>query len=169
MKGKVDVLHALLLSILLSSIKKPYTIERIEEVLNIIYDAGIMADIPFMFGLPGETKETMQRTNKYIQHITDVRKDLSKIMVNLTVPIYGCDLFTNLSAIPEVKSAYRSKGDIDRDDVFDYELLIRLMIHRQTDVNYLEVMQAIKDAQNIIGGFNSDSKRYKMISEFLKA
>jgi len=154
---------------ILSSIKKPYTIERIEEVLNIIYEVGIMADIPFMFGLPGETKDTMRRTNEYIQQITDARADLSKIMVNLTVPIYGCDLFTDLAAIPEVKAAYRSKGDIDRDDVFDYELLIRLMIHRQTDVNYLEVMQAIKDAQNIIGTLNSDLSRYKLAKRVLKS
>ena len=153
---------------ILSSIKKPYTIERIEEVLDIIYQAGIKADVPFMFGLPGETPDTIRRTNEYIQHIVNVRADLTKVMVNLTVPIYGCDLFTDLAALPEVKEAYKSEGNIDRDDMFDYELLIRLMIHLQTSVDYVEVLKAIKDAQNIIGAYNSDLRRYKMAKRLIK-
>jgi len=154
---------------ILNGIKKPYTIERIEEVLDMIYRAKIQADVPFMYGLPGETKDTIKRTNEYIQHIINTRSLRSKVMVNLTVPIYGCDLFTDLAAIPGVKEAYASKGNIDKDDSFDYELLIRLMIHHQTDVNYIEVMQGIKNAQKIMGRRHSDSKRYKMAREFLKS
>jgi anaerobic magnesium-protoporphyrin IX monomethyl ester cyclase len=150
---------------ILSSIKKPYTVERIEEVLQLIYDAGIHADIPFMYGLPGETAETMKRNNEYIEHITKTRHDLSKVMVNLTVPIYGCDLFDDLAELPIVQKAYRSVGNINRDDAFDYELLIRLMIAHQTDVDYPSVVKAIKEAQQIIGAKNSDIRRYKMASQ----
>ena len=153
---------------ILSSIKKPYTIERIEEVLQLIYDAGIHADIPFMYGLPGETSETMERNNRYIQHIVKTRRDLSKVMVNLTVPIYGCDLFDDLAELPIVQKAYRSVGNIDKDDEFDYELLIRLMIAHQTDVSYPEVVKSIKQAQDIIGARNSDLKRYKFATSLVK-
>jgi radical SAM superfamily enzyme YgiQ (UPF0313 family) len=153
---------------ILSRIKKPYTVERIEEVLQMIYDAGIFADIPFMYGLPGETLETMERTDKYIKHIVDTRPDLSKVMINLTVPIYGCDLFDDLAALPIVKKAYRSVGNIDLDDAFDYELLIRLMVAHQTDVSYLDVMRYIKKAQITIGSFNSDLRRYELAKKLIK-
>lgn len=149
---------------ILSTIKKPYTVERIEEVLQLIYDAGIHADIPFMYGLPGETQQTMDCNNEYIEHIMNVRPELSKVMVNLTVPIYGCDLFDDLAELPIVKKAYRSVGDIERDDSFDYELLIRLMIAHQTNVDYPSVIKAIKRAQDIIGAWNSDLKRYRFAS-----
>ena len=110
----------------------------------------------------------MRLTNEYIEHIMKVRPELSKVMVNLTVPIYGCDLFDDLAEIPGVKEAYASVGNINKDDEFNYELLIRLMIHHQTDVNYLEVIQAIKEAQQIIGRWSSDIGRYKMASKLIK-
>jgi radical SAM superfamily enzyme YgiQ (UPF0313 family) len=115
-----------------------------------------------MYGLPGETKEAMQKTNDYIKHIVEARPELSKVMMNLTVPIYGCDLFDDLAALPAAKSGYASVGNIDKDDNFDYELLIRLMIAHQTDVTYPEVVQYIKEAQEIVGRPNSDIKRYKI-------
>jgi radical SAM superfamily enzyme YgiQ (UPF0313 family) len=152
---------------ILERIKKPYTIERIEEVLQLIYDAGIIADIPFMYGLPGETKEAMKKTNDYIKHINAARPGISKVMMNLTVPIYGCDLFDNLTVLPEVKQAYwnRTNGNVDTVDDFDYELLIHLMITHQTDVTYVDVIEHIKEAQEIVQAFNSDISRYKTAME----
>jgi len=50
---------------ILKNIKKMETIEDIEKGIDLATDAGIEVRASFIFGLPGETKETLEKTIKW--------------------------------------------------------------------------------------------------------
>lgn len=50
---------------ILKSAGKNETIEQIDNAVNILHEAGIMSRGNFIFGLPGETRETMEKTINY--------------------------------------------------------------------------------------------------------
>jgi len=153
--------------VILDNIKKYYTIDEIHEKLDILHRAGIIADVPFIFGLPGESKETLETTYQFVKETLELRPD-TRIMTNIIVPIFGCDLFDDLASMPEVRQVYR--GNLDRDDVFDYELLIRLLVHHKTSVGYDVIMQYMKKTRLLFGRKGAgESRRYKILAAGLRA
>ncbi len=50
---------------ILKNIRKGETIEQIDNSINIAHEMGMITQGNFIFGLPGETKETMQETINY--------------------------------------------------------------------------------------------------------
>ncbi len=50
---------------ILKNIRKGETIEQIDKAINLAHDAGMITQGNFIFGLPGETKETIQETIDY--------------------------------------------------------------------------------------------------------
>jgi radical SAM superfamily enzyme YgiQ (UPF0313 family) len=147
----------------LRRIKKEYTIEEINTKLQMVSDAGIQAHAPFMLGLPGETSESLENTYQFIKHTAETRPE-TKLMVNIPVPIFGTDLFDELQVHPEVSKIYNSNwGNLDKDDSFDYELLIRLQTKWQTSIDYAELLRVIQKARDVIGrGTAGDLRRWKL-------
>lgn len=149
----------------LRRIKKAYPggIGEIEEKLQMIHDAGIQAHAPFMLGLPGETSKSLEATYQFIKHTAEVRPE-TKLMVNIPVPIFGTDLFDELQIHPEIRKVYNGTwGNLDKDDSFDFELLIRLQTKWQTSVDYGELIRVIDRARKVIGSCNAgDLRRWKL-------
>jgi radical SAM superfamily enzyme YgiQ (UPF0313 family) len=116
-----------------------------------------------MLGLPGETSESLEATYQFIKYTAEVRPE-TKLMVNIPVPIFGTDLFDELQVHPEVRKVYNGTwGNLDKDDSFDFELLIRLQTKWQTSVGYDELIRVIDRARKVIGSCNAgDLRRWKL-------
>ena len=54
---------------IVNRIGKGLNLEHTKKIFNICKENGIRADATFMFGLPGETKETIKRTMKFVKEL----------------------------------------------------------------------------------------------------
>lgn len=72
------------------NIRKPVNLEKVKEIVRIIkqYDVDVMLYI--VFGVPGETKQTMFDTYKYIAQL-GLRPD--DVFISIATPYFGTDLY----------------------------------------------------------------------------
>jgi len=73
---------------ILEAIRKPIDLDQTRRAVRMVQKAGIMVRAAFMFGNPGETVETMQRT---IDFAIDLDPDIS--LFNITTPYPGTQMF----------------------------------------------------------------------------
>lgn len=127
--------------------KGHFTKEIIRSVVQKVHDAGIDLCANFMFGLPGDTKETMQEN---LEFAMELKCSFPSFFCTMAIP--GSDLYTtaleNNTPLPDSWLGYASQG-YDflplptesltaaevlkfRDDVFDTYF---------TDRNYLELIE----------------------------
>ena len=75
----------------LSATKKPLKLERLESIVAQARRLGIKTHATVVFGLSGETKESMQRTFDY-----SCRLDIDSIQFSIATPIPGTTLYEEL-------------------------------------------------------------------------
>ena len=88
----------------MNSIGKGESLDDIRRAFKLTHDAGIRTTAFFLFGLPGETKETMQKT---IDFAKDLDPDLCK--VSIMTPFPGTKVFDLWSRGGFIKSRDWSK------------------------------------------------------------
>ena len=78
---------------ILKTIKKPMSLEKGRQAVHLAKECGMNVKVSFMFGLPGETAETIQRT-------IDFAKTILADIVNfhIFIPFPGTELFQTISA-----------------------------------------------------------------------
>jgi radical SAM superfamily enzyme YgiQ (UPF0313 family) len=78
---------------ILKEIKKSMSLEEGRRAVQLAKECGMNVKVSFMFGLPGETEETIQRT-------IDFAKTLAADIVNfhIFIPFPGTELFRTISA-----------------------------------------------------------------------
>ncbi|MDD5021351.1 MAG: radical SAM protein [Endomicrobiaceae bacterium] len=76
---------------ILKNVKKNETIEEINNAINIIHKHKIICGGLFIFGLPGETKETMQETIKFA-----LKSNLTLATFNILDILPGSQLWNDL-------------------------------------------------------------------------
>jgi len=152
---------------------KYHTPNEMEAILVMMDEAGIRPRMPFIFGLPGEKKETLKRNCEFIKSIMTKRPN-SHVTIAIPIPLFGTELFNELAAIEEAKTAYNNSGDgtknLDTDDSFDYELLIRLSVKYQTEIDYRILMSYVKLGKQLAGvtyNVSGHLKRFKVMGEYL--
>lgn len=154
---------------ILNRAHKYHTPEEMEDLLVMIHDAGIRPLLPFIFGLPGENVETLKKNCEFIESIMTKRPN-SHVTIAVPIPLFGTELFNELVQIDAVKEAYKSAGNLDTDDSFDYELLIRLLTHHLTDIDYRQLMAWVKRGKDLAGTKGNAAghfERFKMIGRYL--
>jgi magnesium-protoporphyrin IX monomethyl ester (oxidative) cyclase len=72
------------------NIRKPVNLEKVKEIVRIIkqYDVHVMVYI--VFGVPGETRQTMFDTYKYIAQLG---LGPEKMFISIATPYFGTDLY----------------------------------------------------------------------------
>ena len=73
---------------ILNNVKKRVTVERVEEVIRKTNEAGIHSRGYFMVGCPGETKETVEKTTRFL-----ITSSLRDFHVTFCTPMPGAELF----------------------------------------------------------------------------
>ena len=119
---------------------KRYSRDQIDKALDRIYEAGIEAQVPFIYGLPGETTESMESSYQYARELM-AKHPQTKLLVSTPIPLIGSRLFEELKDDSRVRTEYN--GDLDSDDSFNYQELIRLQTRYRTSVKYEDMMQYV--------------------------
>lgn len=154
---------------ILNRAHKYHTPDEMEAILVMLDDVGIKPLLPMIFGLPGETLETLKTNCKFIESVMEKRPN-THVTIAVPMPLFGTELFNELAVIPEVKEAYKSRGDIDKDDSFDYELLMRLLTKHMTSIDYRMLMAYVKTGKRLAKTKGRDAghfERFKMIGKYL--
>jgi radical SAM superfamily enzyme YgiQ (UPF0313 family) len=73
---------------ILKAVNKPTDLDKVRDVVALTRKAGIETLIGFMLGLPGETKETMEKT---IQLAIELDPDM--VLFDITTPFPGTEMF----------------------------------------------------------------------------
>jgi radical SAM superfamily enzyme YgiQ (UPF0313 family) len=73
---------------ILKNIKKEFTVEQAREFAKNVKKAGLLLHADFIIGLPGETKETIEKTKKFIKEIKP-----EQLQVSVCSPFPGTELY----------------------------------------------------------------------------
>uniref|UniRef100_A0A7C2P4L2 Radical SAM protein n=1 Tax=candidate division WOR-3 bacterium TaxID=2052148 RepID=A0A7C2P4L2_UNCW3 len=73
---------------ILRNIKKGFTVERAREFAREVKKAGLFLHADFIIGLPGETKETIEKTKRFIKEIKP-----EQLQISVVTPFPGTELY----------------------------------------------------------------------------
>jgi len=125
---------------ILEEANKGYRRKDIIRAVELLKKNNIRIHVPFLYGLPGETPESAEKTFRYAEELAG--KDISKIISSLPVPFFGTRLFTDIQTHEKARKEY--PGDLDNDDIFDYQSLVRLQLQYFTSVSFDEMLELVQ-------------------------
>jgi radical SAM superfamily enzyme YgiQ (UPF0313 family) len=137
---------------------KSYRRHDIEKACEILQKQYFNLHLTFMYGLPGETSESAEETFRFAESLVNAYPRISKMVCSLPVPLPGTELFENLRQDEWVRERYQ--GDLDKDDFFDYQALVRLQLERFTSVGLEEMQSRIDMTKKLIKDKGSTSSFY---------
>lgn len=126
---------------------KSYTKEDIERAIKTLDKHGIMLHVPFMYGLEGETLESMEKNYAFAERMVNKNPSI-RLCVSFAIPLPGSKLFHNLQTNTDASKEY--DGDLDDDDSFNYQKLVELHLRYRTNVNYKTTMEYVNRTKGLI-------------------
>lgn len=118
---------------ILNRSKKGITLKQIRDAFKLTKKAGIKSHATFMFGLPGETKETINQTIEFAKEL-----NADTIQCSIALPYPGTDFYE----LAKKKGNLKVKDWLDFDGelrgVIEYENLTREMISQSVNRMYKE-------------------------------
>ncbi len=105
---------------ILKNVRKGETIEQIDMSINLAHEAGMITQGNFIFGLPGETKETMKKTVDYAVHSKLDRAGFFALRI-----LPGSDLYKKMHTTcqTDYTHSFISKPDWIPDNLTEEEIL----------------------------------------------
>jgi radical SAM superfamily enzyme YgiQ (UPF0313 family) len=73
---------------ILKNIKRGFTVEKAREFARNVKRAGLLLYADFIIGLPGETKETIEKTRRFIKEVKP-----EQLQVSVVTPFPGTELY----------------------------------------------------------------------------
>jgi radical SAM superfamily enzyme YgiQ (UPF0313 family) len=122
---------------ILKNIKKGFTVEEAREFARNVKKAGLFLHADFIIGLPGETKETIEKTKKFIKEIKP-----EQLQVSVVAPFPGTELY----------KWYKKNGYLIADDPNKY---LDRQGHQKSIVSYpwLSAEEIVKAVDDILRGY----------------
>ena len=131
---------------ILKTAGKPYLKTDITNAIDILLSRGIIFQLPFMYGLPGETEETARKTYEFAREMLGKYPE-TRMLASLPIPLIGTGLFDMLRKDGRARKEY--PGDLDRDDYFDYDALTRLQTKYFTKISYEKLNGFVEKTRNL--------------------
>jgi len=101
---------------ILNKCKKGITIEQVKNTFHLTKNAGIKTHATFMFGLPGETRETVRKTIEFAKEL-----DPDTIQFSIAIPYPGTEFYEQVKADGTLISNDFSDFDGSSGSVVEYE------------------------------------------------
>lgn len=119
---------------ILKNSTKGCKVEHTYRAIEMLSKEGIYTILSFVFGLPGETKETLEKTVSLASEMVKYDKVI-ETSSSVLLPIPGSPAFKQMIEIPELKKKYDT-------DLFDLEELKKDWAKYFTNVSYEEIVDA---------------------------
>lgn len=126
---------------MLSNMKKGCKVEHTIRAIESLAKEGILTIVSFVFGLPGETQETLIKT---LDFANEVRKldNVIETSNSVLLPIPGSPAFSTMMQHKELREKYNS-------DNFDLEELKMDWAKYFTNVSYEEIVKATETVEGL--------------------
>jgi radical SAM superfamily enzyme YgiQ (UPF0313 family) len=138
---------------ILSRSNKDYDTSSLELMLSHLNDFEIRPHLAFLFGLPGETIETVQANHEFaMEVIAKYQHLLKRVLYSLAIPMVGSEWFTKLLTDKDIRKIYydRTGRLLINDDMLDYYLLSELSIQKYSSVSFEKLLMIIEEGEIII-------------------
>ncbi len=159
----------------LKSSNKIYDTSIIKDNLRLIEELGIHPFVSFIFGLPGETKESMLINQRFASELSYMFPKMEHISYNAGVPLIGSDWYKMLEENDRVRQSYHlfTNKDLIQDDDIDYEILFLLSLKKYTSLTFSEFRDIFSRPlhprlQNEIAGFGCIVRNIELNEKYTK-
>ena len=123
--------------------------------------------MPFLFGLPGETAESINFSVNFAKEIIGRFSNVRMILVSLAIPLVGSSWFQRLISNEAICRDYESVGvSLRTDDVFNYHRLLELSLRYESAISMTDLVDALEGMRKYLeqhvtvgcfGGIDSSS------------
>lgn len=152
---------------------KSYDTNVVEKIIHLLEQQGIRVFLPFMFGLPGETYESVRESSTFARYLIKKYRNVQRVLFSLALPLAGTTWFATLVRDLDLVREYNEYGrrSLVSDDDIEYERLFLLSFKRYCQVSFTEVYNAITSQisefpKDRIGGFGGLEHRiYRLANE----
>jgi len=119
------------------------------KVLDVLKEAEMDTILALMFGLPGETLETATGNLNFLKKVVKEYDNIKTYYLSIPVPLPGSTLFSRIESDEGLVKEYNKHGyDINKDDVFDYNLLTQLSISKFCHVSLADLNAVLQEARS---------------------
>jgi len=115
--------------------------QTLMRTLEILKANNISSTIAFLFGLPGESNESLKRQERLAREIIDKHYLVCRVLISLGIPLIGSRWFSELENDSEIVS--RVLADTPT-DLPDYFRLLELSIQKRCSVSLGAILQAME-------------------------
>lgn len=142
---------------ILNNAKKGTTIEQIKKAFKLTHKEGIKTHAAYMFGLPGETKETIEQTIKFAKEL-----DSDTIQCSLALPYPGTEFYEIAKKNRSLKVKRWADFDGEMGGVIEYPGLLKKYLRDSMSRMYKEFYVRPRHLTKRILGIRSvaDIKRF---------
>ncbi len=142
---------------ILNNARKGTTLEQIRRAFKLTHQAGIKTHAAYMFGLPGETKETIEQTIKFAKEL-----DSDTIQCSLALPYPGTEFYKIAKRNKSLKVKRWADFDGEMGGVIEYPGLSKKYLRDSMGRMYKEFYVRPKHLSKRILGIRSgaDIKRF---------
>lgn len=139
---------------------KEFDTSSIERNISLLKKQNIRVFLPFLFGLPGETIDSLNENLGFAKYVISKYENVQRILFSLALPLVGTNWFGLLLNDSDIVNHYNNNGtrSLENDDIIEYERLFLLSLHKYCRVSYRDVYNILKTnfpnrLNGRIGGF----------------
>jgi radical SAM superfamily enzyme YgiQ (UPF0313 family) len=139
--------------------------KHITQIVSYLDKKGIDVYLPFLFGLPGESKISINENFSFAKELLSNNSNIQRILFSLAIPLVGTNWFYKLEHNENVIEDYYyfTGKNLRTDDMINYELLFLLSLKHYTTVYFLDIYHIINQSlsnklKNRIANFGSLEK-----------
>lgn len=134
-------------TVLKAANKKAVGVEETARVVRYLHESGVKSTIAVLFGLPGESLESLETNLRAIETIlASTGEAFERLYISYAIPLRGTPLFDQALRNSAITSEYfNSSGkELALDDDPDYHLLVKLAIGQfaTVDIDIVRSYQA---------------------------
>ena len=120
---------------------KPYDTANVEKTVALLEKQGIRVFLPFLFGLPGETYDSVKESSGFARYLVEKYRNIQRVLFSLAIPLVGTRWFSDLVADRDLMREYDDHGrrSLAEDDGIDYERLVLLSLRRHCRVSFSDI------------------------------
>ena len=129
----------------LGQANKSYDTTAIENTISLLEKNNIRVFLPFLFGLPGETYNSVQESSRFAQYLVKRYHNIKRVLFSLALPLAGTVWFNRLSRNNDVVNQYNDMGkrSLLQDDDIEYERLLLLSLEHYSKVTFSEIYKVL--------------------------
>lgn len=127
--------------------KRGVSVEETARVIKNIHEAGgIKTTIAYLLGLPGESKQSLEKNYASLVHLLGVDDCIERLYISMGAPLRGTPWFKDLVTNRDIRREYHAFTGkaLPTDDSPEYGLLSKLSIKYTTSTTFGEVKDYIE-------------------------